>query len=269
MCYGFFCNVVDQAVELGAKAVSPFGFGEPLMDGGLADKIAYCSDRRLSTFITTNAGLLSRSRSVELLDAGLSNIRFSFHAITPLQHETVHRNISWLTAYRNFGNFVALNRKRGHPCTVHISCIPMASETVDDIRATWEPHCDYLEIWRPHGWGGAKDFRGSYPVRKKTCGRPFNGPLQIQADGTVIPCCFLTNSEIVCGDTTSESIESILNGVEYTDLRQAHTTGNLDGYPCATCDQLNDDGLNPLLYSNRDASREIGKTSTCKTSVLR
>lgn len=266
MCYGVFCNLADQAKELGASTISIFGYGEPLTDTGLEDKIEYVTGLGLGTFITTNAGLLTYERSENLIYAGLKNIRFSFHGIAPLAYERVHKGISWLAAWGNFYNFITINRRHGNSCKVHISVIPMHGETVKDISDTWERYADYLEVWRPHNWAGGRDYRKPQRV-KNTCGRPFNGPVQIQSDGTVIPCCFITNSEIVLGDTTDCSIEDVLKNEAYAKLREAHMTGNLNGYVCGMCDQLNEETENPLLYSTRDTTREIGKTSTCKISV--
>lgn len=266
MCYGVFCNLVDQVRELGADTISLFGYGEPLTDPGLEDKIEYCTSLRLNTFITTNAGLLSQERAQNLVYAGLKNIRFSFHGINPIDYEEVHNGISWLTAWGNFYNFVIANKQHGSPCTIHISSIPMHGETIEAISSTWERYCDFLEIWKPHNWAGGRSYRSTLR-RKSTCGRPFNGPVQIQSDGTVIPCCFITNSEIVLGDTTDASVESVLNNAAYNRLREAHMTGDLTGYVCETCDQLNEEVENPLLYSTRDPKREIGKTSTCKIDV--
>ena len=266
MCYGVFCNLVDQVRDLGAETISLFGYGEPLTDPGLEDKIEYCTSFRLNTWITTNGGLLTQERAQNLVYAGLKNIRFSFHGLYPIDYEEVHDGIGWLTAWGNFYNFIMCNKQHGSPCKVHISSIPMHGETVDAICATWERYCDYLEIWKPHNWAGGKGYRESKRV-KNTCGRPFSGPVQIQADGTMIPCCFITNSEIVLGDTTDASVEEVLKNDAYNRLREAHMTGDLNGYVCRSCDQLNQEEENPLLYSTRDPRREIGKTSTCKIDV--
>ena len=77
MCWGVFCNLVDQAKVLGAKTISVFGYGEPLLDENLEDKISYCSDNGLNTWVTTNASVLGMQRSYNLLNSGLKNIRFS------------------------------------------------------------------------------------------------------------------------------------------------------------------------------------------------
>ena len=265
MCYGKFVDLVDQCIDLGATMVSPFGYGEPLMDIGLEEKVEYCTKHNLSTFITSNGSLLTRKRIYSLIDSGLKNIRFSVHAVNLAIYEKVH-NLSWLTVFKNIGNFIFINDKAGHPVTVHITVIPLHDESVDMIRSVWEKNCEYLEIWRPHNWGGAKNYR-KIDRKKQTCGRPLNGPLQIQADGTVIPCCFLTNSELVLGDTNKKTIWEILNGLSYFWIRNKHIQGDLAELPCETCDQLNLNEESPLLYSNRDPKMVIGKTSTAKVMI--
>ena len=266
MCYGVFTTLVDQGISLGIRNVSVFGYGEPLIDVNIGDKILYCTSLGLKTHITTNASLLTRDKCYEMMDVGLKNIRFSFHAISPLSYERVHRRLDWLKVWSNFAQFLDINDSRGHPCAVHITNIPLHGESIESIRSTWERYCDYLEIWKPHNWGGGRAYR-KLKRRKKTCGRPFNGPVQIQADGDVIPCCFLTNSELILGNIHDDRLIDILNGDKYKELQHAHKTGILDGLPCDSCDQLNLEEENPLLYSNRDPDRIIGKTSTCKISV--
>ena len=262
MDYNHFCNLVVQAYEMGAELISPFGFGEPLLDKGLAKKIAFCSKMGLETFITTNANLLNLETTRKLLDAGLSHIRFSAHG-TYNNYEKVHRGLSFDTFRRNVFNFIKV--RRDLPCKVDVTVMPMNGESIQDILDFWKGRIDDIEIWKPHSWGGAKHYRDG-ERKLKTCGRPKVGPVQIQADGKVIPCCFLTNGEIILGDTYVDSIEDILKGEKYRELRRKHETGDLTGLPCETCDQLMIQEISPLLYSTID--NEINKTSSTKFNLL-
>jgi radical SAM protein with 4Fe4S-binding SPASM domain len=260
-----FNILVDQAVELGADVISIFGYGEPLMDSGIINKVAYCTKRGLDTFITTNCSLLGVDKATLLLKAGLKKIRFSFHGVHK-NYDKVHKGLRFDDSVRNFTNFVAKNRVRyDKQCKVAMTVIPMNGESIEEIRTFWEHGVDELEIWEPHGWG-SDTHREVAKERKKTCGRPHSGPLQIQADGQVIPCCFLTNGEIILGNTHKNTIKEILKGDLYKKIRKQHHTGNVKGLPCETCDQLNI-GDNPLLYSSVDASCSIGKTSSTKFNL--
>jgi MoaA/NifB/PqqE/SkfB family radical SAM enzyme len=256
MPIGHFQYLVDQAKDLGAELISVFGYGEPLLDKYIIKRIQYCTDKGLDTFITSNGSLLKLDLSKALLDAGLKHIRFSVHGFYE-NYEAVHRGLKYEVVLRNIQNFKAMSKN--YDCRVSITVIPMANEDLEHIKDFWKGY--ELEIWKPHGWAGGRDYR-TLARKKRTCGRPENGPVQIQADGKVIPCCFLTNAEIILGDTYKDTIEDILKGVSYEALRDCHRKGFLKGLVCEKCDQLNED--QPLLYSTIDPECKPGKTSSAK-----
>ena len=265
MDHGKFANLVRQGQELGCEVVSIFGYGEPLIDKELPEKVAYCTSRGLKTNITTNGSLLDAEMSVRLLYAGLSQIRFSAHGIG-VDHEKVHRGLKWIEVIKNIDLFIHENRKNGHDCETHATVIPQHGESIHMIKHFWENRVDYLEIWKPHNWGGMKSYR-QIDRKKKTCGRPFGGPIQIMADGRMIVCCYDIDGQMVIGDTNKNSIYEILNGEGLKRIQDKHTKGDYAGLLCDTCDQLNIEEENPLLYSSRDPERKLDCTSSCKEQL--
>lgn len=261
MPMGLFEDVVMQAYELGATSISIFGYGEPLCDPKLEKKVELCTALGLGTFVTTNASLLDTERSFALVKAGLGHIRFSVHG-TWDTHEKVHRGLRFGEVFRNIGNFIKISRGE---VTTSVSAIPMHGESVERIKQLWLPGrwVDFLEVWRPHNWTTGREYRGLSKRRKKTCGRPFSGPIQINADGTMMVCCFDYNGEMIVGDTKEEPIDDILRGDKFNAIRERHRNGDLKGLPCETCDQLNI-GNRPLLFSNRDPELKINVTSSTK-----
>jgi len=236
---GHFDYLVDQAKDLGATTISIFGYGEPLLDKGIVHKVAYCTDKGLQTFITTNGSLLNTEMATKLLGAGLSHLRLSAHGLYNT-YDKVHKKLKFEVVIRNMQNFLAKNTVRfRNQCRVAVSVIPMHGESLGYIKEFWEDAVDELEVWKPHNWAGGRKYREPTTERKQTCGRHKKGPVQIQADGKVIPCCFLTDAEIVLGDTYKNTIEEILRGVDYWKFRQCHEIGFLNALPCHTCDQLN------------------------------
>lgn len=261
-----FKSIVDQGKAMGAELISPFGFGEPLIDKQLEERISYCTESGLDTFITTNGSLLTWDRAFGLLNAGLSHLRFSVHGIKKNAYEDVHRGLKFNTVMTNI--ISALYLKKFFPgVIISVTVIPLHGEKIEDIRKFWETNIDFLEIWRPHNWASAKGYRKKTSNRKKTCGRPERGPLQIQWDGNVIPCCFITDQEITLGNAYEQTLEEILKGEPYRVLRERHAKGDLKGLPCENCDQLNIEQENPLLYSSRDETRSVGKTSSIKFKI--
>ena len=189
------------------------------------------------------------------MDCGLNTIMF-----TGISRFTIH--------LRNIQNFVAMRNKWKAKTRVHIISIPMTTEEIPNILDFWVPYVDFVEVWKPHNWGGAKEYRKPSETRKRTCGRPHSGPVQVQVDGTVIPCCFLTNSEMVMGMLNGHTIQNVLEGEKYQELRRRHEDGDLEGTVCATCDQLNVEEESPLLWSNRDPERQSGKLSSSKFRLV-
>ena len=258
MPFSHFKDLVDEAESLGAEIISIFG--EPLLDPGVAAKVAYCTQLDLETFITTNASLLTRKMSKSLKKAGLTKLRISMHG-TGKNYESVHKGLSWAKFTENICDFIVVNGD--HQIRTELTTMPINGESVEGIRQTWEGTFDDLEIWKPHGWGGAKAYRDLKRV-KKTCGRPFSGPVQINADGMMMVCCFDFNGEMTIGNTRMKSIRNILNGKSLAIIKERHRLGILDGLPCEHCDQLNEYEESPLLFSTKDETRGINKTSTNK-----
>jgi len=262
-------KILAQIEPMGVTKIGMFGYGEPLLDCRLQSKINAAAKRGMYVTITSNGYMLDYNRAVLVLKSKLKHIRFSVHGLNKNDYEDTHRGMKWNDTIPKILNFIWMNEHvYGHKCKVEVSVIPMHGERIEDIIRFWEPFVDGLEIWRPHNWGGARDYRKV--IRKKqTCGRPEKGPLQIQSDGKVIPCCFLTNAEVVLGDTHEKKIIEILNDEPYEKLREAHRTGNLEGYPCEHCDQLNEYSEEdyPLLYSSIDNSKRIGVTSITKFNL--
>lgn len=265
MPHSHFCSLVNECKDLGADTISIFGYGEPLLDKYFVDKVKFCGLQGLKTFTTTNVSLLDTEMSFAICDAGLNDIRFSVHGTNTNDYEAVHKGLKWSVALRNIANFIKINDKKGHECTVHISAIPMNGEDIDDIVEFWHQfNIDHLEVWKPHDWAGGRSYR-QINHRKKTCHRPFTGPVQINADGNMMVCCFDTDGKMTIGNTFKQRIKHILeNSEELAFVQQSHRTGFYGGLPCSTCDQLNIEDESPLLYSTRDPSCSTGRTSSTK-----
>ena len=117
----------------------------------------------------------------------------------------------------------------------------------------WEEKADAIEIWKPHNFGDGRDYRQRYEevAFKNTCGRPENGPLQIQWDGEVIPCCYDYNNQIVLGNAFKEPVLDILNAEKFRLLRYAHNKKEFHLFPyCDQCDQLLEH-TDALVYTSR------------------
>ena len=243
---------IDEIITLGAKQVVLTGFGEPMLDKHLEDKIWYASDKGLRTYIITNGSALTDWRAYSLLQAGLDEMRVSFYGMGTDTYNAVMRGLDYDRTIKSLMQFLTIRDSMKVDCKVMLSylVLPENEKDTQSFMDFWEPRVDFIEVWKPHNFGDGKDYRERTNI-KKTCGRPENGPLQIQWNGEVIPCCYDYNNQIVLGNAFETPIMEVLGGEKYEDLRDAHRKGEFFRYSyCDQCDQLleHDDAL---IYSNR------------------
>ena len=247
---------IDEVVELGCKQVVLTSFGEPLIDKRLEEKVAYAKGKGLRTYIISNFSLLTRTRAQRLIEAGLDELRVSFYGMHRETYETVMVGLKFDVTMKNLADFLEVREELGSKrprLELSWLVLPENEEDTQLFQDYWEPRADAIEIWKPHNFGDGRSYRHRYEeiAIKNTCGRPENGPLQIQWDGEVIPCCYDYNNQIVLGNAFQQPVLDILNGDKYQLLRIAHREKKFELFPyCNQCDQLLPHA-DALVYTNR------------------
>jgi MoaA/NifB/PqqE/SkfB family radical SAM enzyme len=246
---------IDEVAALGAKKVVLTGFGEPMLDRRLEKKISYARAKGLSTYIISNGSALNSKRARTLLEAGLDEMRISFYGMRTETYNAVMQGLDFDRTMKGLLEFLKLRDEMGAKTKVQISYLELPENKGDEVafREFWEPKVDAIEIWKPHNFGDGRDYRDRDPAleHKTTCGRPENGPLQIQWNGEVIPCCYDYNNQIILGNAFETPVLEILNGPKYRLLRYAHRSKEFGLFPyCDQCDQLLPHA-DALVYTNR------------------
>ena len=244
---------IDEVVALGARKVVLTGFGEPMLDKRLEDKIAYASRKGLSTYFITNGSAMTPRRARKLIEAGLSEMRVSFYGMRPETYNAVMQGLDFERTKRGILEFLRIRDELGAHTRVQMSYLELDLNKGDEIafREFWEPKVNAIEIWKPHNFGDGRDYRQRRNENKTSCGRPENGPLQIQWNGEVIPCCYDYNNQIILGNAFDTPVLDVLNGEKYRLLRYAHRLREFSLFPyCDQCDQLLPHA-DALVYTNR------------------
>jgi hypothetical protein len=246
---------IDEIALLGAEKVVLTGFGEPMLDKKLELKIQYAKSKGLSTYIISNGSVLNSKRARSILEAGLDEIRVSFYGMQEKSYNAVMKGLDFNKTISGMLDFISLRNELGAKTKIQVSYLEMEENKEDTglFKEFWESKVDAIEIWRPHNFGDGRDYRERHQSLeiKTTCGRPENGPLQIQWNGEVIPCCYDYNNQIILGNAFITPVLEILNGPKYTLLRHAHRTKDFNLFPyCDQCDQLLPHA-DALIYTNR------------------
>ncbi len=259
---GLYKRVLDEAAAYGADKVSLENFGETFLDPYIFDRAAYAKSKGMKVYTITNGSLLDEKRC-ESVVRYFDKIRISLYGMTKDVYESIHKGLSFDIAVANIDRLIAVRQKLGGDVKIELYFLLM-KENEHQMRAfldKYEGKADAVSVWRPHNWSDGRAFRRPLTTKKSSCKRPAIGPVQVQWDGLVVPCCFDYDSRIVLGDLKTQTLRDVLRGKEYNDLRDAHEKGEFSGYPfCDKCDQLQkrDD---VLVYTTIKNSR-VGATNT-------
>ncbi|MFA6142126.1 MAG: radical SAM/SPASM domain-containing protein [Candidatus Omnitrophota bacterium] len=257
-------RIVDEAAAAGATTVSLENYGEPFCDPFLEERTIYAKRKGLSTFTITNASLLDVTRAEKIVLAGLDKLRISMYGVTKDVYESIHKGLKFETVSENVLNLFKIRNKLGSRTPrveMYFLLLEENKHQIDLFRKKWENTADYVSIWKPHNWSDGRAFRKLPHQDKKSCGRPFTGPLQVMWNGLVVPCCFDYDGRIILGDLNKQSLHEVMHDPRYDALREAHKKGEFDKYGfCNGCDQLYK-REDVLVYTNIKGSR-VGATNT-------
>lgn len=239
---GLYTHILDQASDMGASIVSLENYGETFLDPYFFARAAYAKAKKMSVYTITNGALFNNNlacHAVYLLD----KIRFSIYGVTKEVYESIHVGLKYEEVISNIEyliNYKDKTQSKIPKIEVYFLMLEENKHQVEDFKKRWIGKVDDISIWKPHNWSDGRTYRDLKDrCGKKTCGRPKNGPIQVQWDGLVVPCCFDYNSNIVLGDLKKESLRDIITGNSYACLRDAHARGDFSSYPfCNSCDQL-------------------------------
>ncbi len=294
----FYISLVNELILMGADQISFSNYGEPFVDPRLEDKILYAAQKGLRTYVITNASLLNLESRSEFakqkgkklskieaaVAAGLSELRISFYGINKQDYEKIMRRGNFDKVTRNlkllnntrerFGT--QMKSKAGTQIKnpeVSIYFLEfgdgegLSKESKKFLEFT-KPFADYVEVWRPHNFGDGRQYR-DVTGEKQSCMRMFSGPIQINWQGIVVPCCADFNEALPMGNAAMQTIEEILTGPAYEKLRQVHKAGDFEKIPfCDKCDLLQEHE-DALVFTTNPAHQGKSNKAIMKTSNAR
>lgn len=246
------------------------GFGEAFMDSSLLDKIKYAREQKYEVHILTNGSFLNEEMIDKLFKLKIHDLRISLHTTKIRSYFKITGQYKKLVTDIIDIIHYAIENKGKTEIILTMNVIDENKEDVDDFIEYFKDEPVTVEIWEPHNWVDWGNYRKGKIV-KKTCGRPFNSPLQIQVDGTMVLCCFDYNGKLLLGDFISQTLKEIFNSEPYLTIKKHHEEGTIEqsGLLCVKCDQLIDSGKDIVIYNNKFSKEErIGKTSTNYRSIL-
>ncbi len=258
MDMGLYRSIVDQAAAIGVISINHYLAGEPLLHSGLVDMIAYASDKRLFTYMHTNATRLNRELSGKLIDAGLDSISFSFDGENAAEYEANRIGAKYEKTLGNIIGFLTEKQKRGtvKPRT-RIQFIREVGTAGND---DWNMDISqsFKDIFKGLPLDGfhqipAENISGEKPEFSRVtthyfpCFQLWAG-MSVSWDGRVVGCCADLNARFIIGDLREQSILEVWNSEELKDMRRKLIEEKYREVPlCRDCSFLWHD--EPVVYS--------------------
>lgn len=231
------------------------GFGEPWLDQGLLDKMRYARKLGYEVMNITTGVYLDWDKLQAMEDMQVKSIRVSLYGTTNEVYMKVHGNKN----KNDFSRIVDLLTKWSEDKrNLEIIISYLVEPGVNDHQLQewidyWKDRVEVLEAWIPHNWVTGREYRDIQQDLKPSCGRPFNGPIQVQYDGTINMCCFDFDGKLTFGDLKTHTLEEIFSSVEFYNIKESHETGDYSGKNliCETCDQRNKNKEDILIYNSK------------------
>jgi radical SAM protein with 4Fe4S-binding SPASM domain len=270
--FGLYKKIIDDLHEFDRplKVLRLYKDGEPLLNPHLSYMIKYAkkSGRVASIDTTTNGSLLTKERSLELIDAGLSRINISVDGLSDEQF------LQFTGTKVNFKQFVENVRffyKNKNGCEV---CIKMPADRLDENskKLFFKIFGDIadrisLENFAPCWPGFNVEERTGVEIKVGIYNNPITNvqicpyifySISVNSDGTVSLCFLDWERRLIIGDIRKQCLKDVWRGEELFKHQWEHLHGKRKRHPvCAGCGQLSHclpDNIDPYA---RDLAKKL------------
>jgi len=231
--------------------------GEPLMHPEFIRYLRQAAGMGINTYFNTNATLLSREKTDELLDFYSGAVFVSmeggkewFEKIRkPAKYDQVSANLRYL---------IDQNEKKGRPIKISIS-VSNLGQPLEERRAmidTWLPLVDAIsfgEVNDEFGTITSEPFTAMAPKRRPLCTTPWQ-TLGICFNGDVVPCSIYiaksTYKNFVMGNVLETPLEDIWKGERFQAFRKSHVEKGFHDKACQKCERWRSQFTFPDEYAN-------------------
>lgn len=236
----FYFYVVSRCVIL-------HGYGEPLIDKNITERVQACTDRGIPTYFSCVPANISVKRAESVMKAGLSVLKFSMDALTDEQQKSIRGDHNdFEKSYQTMLDVIKMKEEKGYKTLIVPTMIAF-----NEDEESLEMHRQFLDLWKGldvFAYVKSQDnrwyFEDDETIENKShyesqyCEYPWTSTT-VMADGFAVPCTQDYNCEMAMGNVRDATLEEIWNSENYKNLRNWHITGNFPkGHKCnERCDQ--------------------------------
>ena len=190
---------------------------------------------------------MTLDKAKKVMDAGLGVLKFSLDAMEEKKIQAIRgKRANFKESVDKILELIDYKDKNNLN-TILVPCMIDMAENNQDLEMQQE----FLNFWKDkkvYAYVKSQDNRWLYEkdenlkknkshYANQYCEFPWISTT-VMADGNVVPCTQISNSELVMGNIKEESLDEIWNGEKYKNLRKMHISGNFPkGHKCKeNCD---------------------------------
>lgn len=230
-------KIIDEVADY-LELVYLHGLGEPLFHPGIFEMVRYAKSKGLNVGISTNATLLDKMKSQQLLSSGLDYLIIALDAATAETYRRVRGGENFDQVVGNVKGYLKLKRETENPPFTVLQFVKLKENEreVEDFRRMWKNSgADVIRVKPVIDLLREHKRTGSLPSRP--CFYLWRQLNMVAWDGSfVTPCCMDSDGDYSLGDARRQTIKEIWNGPRMVALRRAQITGDWKKLPlCQDC----------------------------------
>jgi len=227
---------------ISSRFLTLHGFGEPIIDPKIIDRIHLCSDRKIPTYFSCVPANINVEKVISLMESGLGVIKFSLDSLDDENQKRIRGKMNnFSDAYEKILSILEYKKQNKKLKTK----VVVTMIALDDDKESIEMYSDFIELWKDKdvfAYIKSQDnrwyFEETGKIENKShynyqyCEFPWTS-LSVMANGEVVPCTQDYNTELSFGNVNDRSLDAIWNSNEYKEFRKYHITGDFpDGHKC-------------------------------------
>ncbi len=237
MPFALFKKIVDE-IDWKIDEFVIAGFGEPLLDSNIFEKVKYARKLNCIIRLYTNGLLLTEEKFKQLVESGLDSLIISCYATNKEEYKKFHNSDNFDKVRTNIIKLKEI-RKSMEVKNPLISLNPI-EDIIDKKRyiSCWNPFVDIIVMKNLHNLAYGKNFNDVKKGKRLSCMYPFF-VLEITWNGNVRICCADYDGKIIIGNLQKQSIKEIMQSQKYKEIMNIHEKGQFEKIAiCDNCDQL-------------------------------
>ena len=216
----FFLYIIPKVIQL-------HGYGDPLLDKRMADRVKLLSEKGFTTYFSCNPANIDINRNLEMFENGLDYIKYSIETVDDALHKKIRGKASnFSESYKRLLNLLEEKKKHSYKTTIVITMLDLhgfnQQEEFEKLKKAFNELDVYIYLKSQDQQWYQNINEGTNSVHwSEFCQHPWMS-MTIKSNGEAAMCMEDFNNEIVLGDARKETLYDIWNGELYARFRNGH-----------------------------------------------